>query len=446
MIESCFNVGIWATGLALLMNQGQSPLLSNVGLSVLAYKATAMFIPRVGPSFIKRGFSGKDMNKVEKYVIPETMGAVSALVYFMCMIIFIPVLFYKYLVPNHNPNLPSDGSVAEVAKSQFPHDLLGAYLSALLSILSVSLLGILDDLFDIRWRHKFFLPAIAAIPLLVVYYVDYGVTYVSVPSIVRPFLKRSLINLGFLYYFYMAAVAIFCPNSINIIAGVNGVEAGQSLVLALVIACNDLFYVLSPKNKDALRAHLLSLYLVLPLIGVTAGLLKYNWWPSRVFVGDTFCYFAGMVMAVVGILGHFSKTLMLFFIPQIFNFALSVPQLFGLVECPRHRLPKLNVKTGLLENSYTEFSLNEHPLPKKTLLTISIFEKLRLIRVEYDPSTGRPLRCTNFTIINFVLYHLGPMREDHLTICIMGLQLLTGIFGLIIRHFVAPLVYPEDNI
>ena len=49
---------------------------------------------------------------------------------------------------------------------------------------------------------------------------------------------------------------------------------------------------------------------------------------------------AGMTFAVVGILGHFSKTMILFFLPQIFNFALSLPQLFHLVECPRHRMPK----------------------------------------------------------------------------------------------------------
>lgn len=63
-------------------------------------------------------------------------------------------------------------------------------------------------------------------------------------------------------------------------------------------------------------------------------------YPSRVFVGDTFCYFAGQVLACAGVLGHFSKTLLLFFVPQIFNFLFSCPQLFGLVPCPRHRLPR----------------------------------------------------------------------------------------------------------
>lgn len=63
--------------------------------------------------------------------------------------------------------------------------------------------------------------------------------------------------------------------------------------------------------------------------------------PSRqVFVGDTFTYFAGMALAVAGILGHFSETLLMFFIPQIINFVYSLPQLFKIVPCPRHRLPR----------------------------------------------------------------------------------------------------------
>ena len=71
-------------------------------------------------------------------------------------------------------------------------------------------------------------------------------------------------------------------------------------------------------------------------------------YPSRVFVGDTFTYFAGMTIAVAGILGHFSETLLLFLVPQILNFVYSLPQLFKIVPCPRHRLPVFDPKTGLL--------------------------------------------------------------------------------------------------
>lgn len=64
-----------------------------------------------------------------------------------------------------------------------------------------------------------------------------------------------------------------------------------------------------------------------------------------------------MAFAVVGILGHFSKTLLLFFIPQIFNFVLSCPQIFGIIECPRHRVPKCVAWLGIP----TRLSLTMHP-------------------------------------------------------------------------------------
>lgn len=40
---------------------------------------------------------------------------------------------------------------------------------------------------------------------------------------------------GILYYAYMGMLAVFCTNAINILAGINGIEAGQSLVIAMSI-------------------------------------------------------------------------------------------------------------------------------------------------------------------------------------------------------------------
>lgn len=37
---------------------------------------------------------------------------------------------------------------------------------------------------------------------------------------------------GILYYVYMGMLAVFCTNAINIIAGINGIEVGQSLVIS----------------------------------------------------------------------------------------------------------------------------------------------------------------------------------------------------------------------
>lgn len=106
-------------------------------------------------------------------------------------------------------------------------------------------------------------------------------------------------------------------------------------------------------DSSSREGHLFSLYLMLPLASTTLGLLLFNWFPSQVrqirpsigpfhrcsycqhcetangsiadikllvaqvFVGDTFTYFAGMTIAVAGILGHLSETLLLFLIPQV---------------------------------------------------------------------------------------------------------------------------------
>lgn len=198
-------------------------------------------------------------------------------------------------------------------------------------------LGFADDVLDLRWRTKLVLPTIASLPLLMVYAVTYNNTTVVVPKPLRHWLGFSL-YLGPLYYVYLSMLAVFCTNAINIVAGINGIEAGQGLVIALsIILYNvvEFFY-----GSDQWQTHLFSLHFMLPFVGVTLALLYHNWYPSQVFVGDTYCYFAGMTFAVVGILGHFSKTMLLFFMPQVFNFLYSCPQLFHFVDCPRHRLPK----------------------------------------------------------------------------------------------------------
>jgi UDP-N-acetylglucosamine--dolichyl-phosphate N-acetylglucosaminephosphotransferase len=318
---------------------------------------------------------------------------------------------------------------------------LASYLSALLSLQSVVILGIGDDVFDIRWRHKFFIPGIASIPILIVYFVDFGVTQIVIPIPLRPYLG-GLFDLGFLYYVYMAAVAIFCPNSINILAGINGIEVSQSLVIAVLLVINDCFYLLVSYPHPATDSHLFSLYMLLPFIGVSTALWCHNWYPSKVFVGDTYCYFAGMVFAIVGILGHFSKTLLLLFIPQIFNFIYSAPQLFRIVHCPRHRLPRFNSRTGLMEASITEWQYPPKPIIGAAL---KLLHQLHLLRVTTNEA-GEIIESSNFTILNLWLVWFGPKREDRLAIEILAMQFVVGLLGLFVRHNCALWIFESDNV
>ncbi|KAL8938416.1 MAG: hypothetical protein Q9216_003909 [Gyalolechia sp. 2 TL-2023] len=431
------------TSLAVLANTFQGdgePLIASLAFSGIAFSFTYSFIRWLGPVFINAGLKGRDMSKARKPEIPETMGAVCAVVYLLTCITFIPFPFYQDIVAatsgggNKDVTIERQPMVNGRTLHRFPHSK------------SVVILGIADDLFDIRWRHKLFIPAFAAIPILVVYFVDYGVTNVVVPVQLESYFG-TIIDLGWIYYVYMACVAIFCPNSINILAGINGIEVTQSLVIAVLLLLNDVLSLYaapaSPYPHPATDPHLFSIYFLLPFIGVSAALWWHNWYPAKVFVGDTYCYFAGMVFAIVGILGHFSKTLLLTFIPQIINFLYSSPQLFRVIPCPRHRLPRYNSKTGLLEPSMTEW-----PEPPSRILTgvLNMLADLPvpLVAVKQDEQ-GKIVQSTNLTLLNLWLVWFGPQKEDRLAVGIIVAQIAMGIMGLLIRHKLALLVFREDN-
>ncbi|XP_017781154.1 PREDICTED: UDP-N-acetylglucosamine--dolichyl-phosphate N-acetylglucosaminephosphotransferase isoform X2 [Nicrophorus vespilloides] len=312
----------------------------------------------------------------------------------------------------------------------FPHDEFVELIAALLSICCMLLLGFADDVLDLRWRHKLLLPTVASLPLLMVYYVNINSTTILVPKPLRDLLGLS-INLGFLYYVYMGMLAVFCTNAINILAGVNGLEVGQSIVIAVSIVIFNLIEL----SRD-LWKHQFSLYFMLPYIATSLALLKYNWYPSKVFVGDTFCYLSGMTFAVVGILGHFSKTTLLFFIPQIFNFLYSIPQLFHFVPCPRHRLPKFNSKTDKLEISTTKFRYND--LSALGRLVISVFRLFRLIQWQTKEDH---VITNNLTLINLVLKLTGPLHEAKLTTILIGIQICCTAVAFTIRYPLAHYFY-----
>lgn len=474
-----------------------NPFKTAGAFSIIGYLVTVTIIPRVGNSFIKIGLKGRDMSKLgNPPEIPETMGVVSAITYLFLMFGMIPFVFFKYLVSYLN--LANDAYQTNNYLEQyesiddtklFPHNKLSQYLSAIICLQGTILLGLFDDLFDIRWRHKFFLPAVASLPLLIVYYVDFSVTSIVIPSFVTSHIPYGLgdvllsilneivrlgnhaatyvtglsfntlstdflvpkddpklLDLGIFYYIYMSAISIFCPNSINILAGINGLEVGQSVVLSIIFLLNDFCYLLTlDSNNAAYDSHLFSMIFLVPFLGVSLGLLRFNWYPSKVFVGDTYCYFSGMVFAQVGILGHFSKTLLIFFLPQIINFVYSVPQLFNIVPCPRHRLPKYNAKDNLMYPSYGELSsLSGKKLTIATLLlkTLSFF---KFIDLQKD-SEGNITGFSNMTIINLNLVWFGPLREDTLCMLILSQQLVLGVTMILVRHTIGPWLFGYDNL
>ncbi|KAG9315929.1 isocitrate lyase family-domain-containing protein [Chiua virens] len=427
-------------------------LFASVGFSFFAFLAALYLIPVLGPRFIQANLKGKDLLKVYSDPIPESQGLVCATIYILFLILFIPFPFSDAVgsLPRSRKGLEGLQGVASL------HHELSLYLSSILSLLMATMLGFLDDVFDIRWRHKLPIPIIAAIPMLMVYYAEGGNTHVVVPIPFRRFLGM-LVNLGPVYYLYMSLLSTFTTNSINILAGINGSEVSQAVIIAISVILNDLLYLpwpvdfripfhllgsqaevevggawhagMSYGSSELVGRHLFSLYFMLPLLGVCLGFMYHNWYPARAFPGDTLCYVTGMAFSVVGIQGHFSKTLLLFFIPQIFNFVLSCPQLFGLVPNPRHRVPRFDPDTNLLHPSKASFLK-----PPSTLATLilRVFSMFGLTELTVHPGNGEILEATNLTILNFFLVRFGPMTEKRLVQVLMVTQVnyRTDVIGL----------------
>eukprot|EP00037_Helgoeca_nana_P033137 m.416811 g.416811 ORF g.416811 m.416811 type:complete len:418 (+) comp30110_c0_seq1:124-1377(+) len=401
--------------------------------SVMAFVVTLRLIPNFFELFINAGLFGKDLGKANKPQVAEALGTIAAAVYLITMFLFVPVQYSL-----------TEASVEEVA-GQVRHQAVRPEGSefveltcALLAICCMVFLGFADDVLNLKWRHKLLLPTVASLPLLVYYFASFGSTTVVMPNFVRPYLGHT-VDLGVLYYLYMGMLAVFCTNCVNILAGINGVEAGQSLVIAISIVIHNLVQIMS--GADDFANHQLSIHLVLPFVGVTAALLYHNWYPSQCFVGDTFCYFGGMTFAVAGILGHFSKMLLLLNIPQVINFVFSVPQLFKFVPCPRHRLPKLNTETGLLEPSTATFKPTDlHPIG---LVIVNTCAALRLtsFRKFEDKDGVVQIEVSNYTLINLFLRMFGPTHERTLCTRLLIFQAICSGVAFFIRYKLSQVLY-----
>jgi hypothetical protein len=181
-------------------------LEANVGFSIVAFLGMLYAVPWMGDAFVAKDLKGLDLLKgIHGTVIPECMGLPGAAGYIGLMIMFIPFPFSKYFEDSlngwgiegaaKNGDLESLRMEQAVGRRTFPHQELALFLSSILSLLIATLLGFLDDVFDIRWRHKLPIPIIASIPLLMVYYAEGGLTTVVMPIGAR-WLFGNTVNLG----------------------------------------------------------------------------------------------------------------------------------------------------------------------------------------------------------------------------------------------------------
>jgi len=245
----------------------------NLGVAVVAvatsFTVTLALLPPWIRAALRAGLAGRDMNKPREVVVAEAGGIIAVIGALMG--VYVIVLYYKYIVGM---------------------DFYTTELFALSSLLLLAaLIGFLDDI--LGWKKG--LPrwirvtamAPASVPLVVI---KAGVPRVSLPLV-------GTINLGVLYPLLAVPVGVIgAANGFNMIGGYNGLEAGMGLLL---MASTAIYAAI----KGIPLAYLSSLVMTAAL----AAFLVYNWYPARVFPGNTLTYAVGSYYAGVVILGNFEK-------------------------------------------------------------------------------------------------------------------------------------------
>lgn len=253
------------------------------------------------PNWIKKarqiGLSWDDMNKINARKVSGSGGLIVFVGFILGVLIFVAYRVF-YL------------------KSS---DFLIALLASLVLCSLLAGIGLVDDL--LGWKHgglsrttRLIAVLFAAIPLMVI---DAGVHSVSFPFL-------GMVNLGWVYPLILIPIGILgAGTTFNFLAGFNGLEAGQGIILLFASAIVA-FYTGNSWISILALCMAASLF----------AFLFYNLFPAKVFPGDVITYPVGGLIAVVAILGNFEKIALFFFIPYIIEVILKargklVKQSFG---------------------------------------------------------------------------------------------------------------------
>ena len=157
--------------------------------------------------------------------------------------------------------------------------------------------GILDDKYELSAKYKLLGQLLAAAAV-----VGSGLT---VDHLTIPFV--GTFDLGLWTYPVTVFWIVAITNAINLIDGLDGLSAGISAIVIATIA-----FMAGVAGKP------LILMISLILLGSTLGFLFHNFYPAKIFMGDTGALFLGYSISILSLLGLYkSVTLFSFIVPII---------------------------------------------------------------------------------------------------------------------------------
>ncbi|MFI8687527.1 glycosyltransferase family 4 protein [Rossellomorea sp. NPDC077527] len=161
----------------------------------------------------------------------------------------------------------------------------------------IILTGVLDDMVELSAKMKLAGQLVAA--LLVVVWGGAQVEFINLPF-------GGKIEFGIMSIPLTIVWIVGVTNAINLIDGLDGLAAGVSSIALITIAG---MAIIMGNTYVAIIAAL--------LLVSTLGFLFYNFYPAKIFMGDTGALFLGYMISVLALLGFKNITVVSLIIPVI---------------------------------------------------------------------------------------------------------------------------------
>lgn len=171
--------------------------------------------------------------------------------------------------------------------------------------------GILDDRYDIRPVIKLTGQLVAASFLIS--------SGLIIERVTLPFI--GMVDLGFFSVLITVIWVVGVTNAINLIDGLDGLATG---VTSIALICMFMMAIVD--------ARVIAASLSVVLIGSNLGFLFHNFYPAKIYMGDSGSNFLGYMIAVVSMLGLFKNIALFGFIIPIIILAIPIfDTLFAIV-------------------------------------------------------------------------------------------------------------------
>ena len=166
------------------------------------------------------------------------------------------------------------------------------------------LVGVADDVVELSQKHKPFLIVLASVPLMAALW---GRNGIFVPTI-------GYVDFGVLYPLVAVPLAVTTSaNFSNLLAGFNGLESGCA-----AISIGTLSYL-----SEATGHPTIAVFGAI-LTAAFLGFLVLNWYPARIFPGDSGTLIAGGALAAIGLAAGLEFEAVVLSIPAAMDFALKM--------------------------------------------------------------------------------------------------------------------------